>query len=503
MDKQRYHQLLGKLIGAVVHYRILMGRNGRPRGLIFLDSNPAFARMAGLNRGTLTHGSIMTETPAELIPFGFDWLGIHALLDKSNGPLRFEHYSKTFNRHYEVMACRDEEGYFAVLFRDIPPSKKKESRQNKTFHLLTALLEGIPGCLAMILEKYSRIIVAANQTAQKLGAIPGATCFEIAGRRKDSCPFCLAPKLWASGQAQYLKTKYLGRWYEGIWTPLTDDLYVHFILDINDYKLAEKKNLEYSRKVERLYCHLENEMEKINKIHRRTFPIEIPRIRGCTLAAHYQPAKRLGGDFYDIIRTGHRLLLYLSDVSGHGPEGVLLSAFTKEAINSYVSLKPDEIDPEKLLLHLYKRYCQQNYPEDYFISIFLAIYDCHTRELFYLGAGTHTPPLIQLGNGKRPRLAGGGLPVSNTVPATLMNLSSRKIVLAPGSTILFHTDGLVEQEVNGVCYGKRLAGVFSQSCHLPPEAIVGVINRDFMDFNNGNLQGDDDITFIVLQTDPP
>lgn len=253
MEKQRYHRLLEKIIGAVVHYRILIGHNGRPRGLIFLDLNPAFVRMAGIDKDAFASGSIMTETPAELIPFGFDWLGIHALLAKPDSPLRLEHYSEAFKRRYKVTACRDEEGYFAALFRDVPPHKEIENRQSKP--------------------------------------------------------------------------------------------------DINDYKLAEKKILEYSQKVERLYCQLEGEMEEVSRIHRRTFPVRIPQIKGCSLAAHYQPAKRLGGDFYDIIETRHKLVLYLSDVSGHGPEGVLLSAFTKEAINSYISLKPDEIQPEKILLH--------------------------------------------------------------------------------------------------------------------------------------------------------
>ena len=58
--------------------------------------------------------------------------------------------------------------------------------------------------------------------------------------RDDDCPFCLAPQLWKADQPQRLEVEYRGTWYEGIWAPLSEDLYVHYIFDITDHKRAEE-----------------------------------------------------------------------------------------------------------------------------------------------------------------------------------------------------------------------------------------------------------------------
>ena len=102
-----------------------------------------------------------------------------------------------------------------------------------------ALFDNLP-CVALIIKKGTREIVASNQVAKQVGAIPGRTCYETCAARKDNCPFCLAPKLWATGDAQHLEVEYRGKYYEGIWIRLNEELYVHYILDITDRKKAEK-----------------------------------------------------------------------------------------------------------------------------------------------------------------------------------------------------------------------------------------------------------------------
>ena len=175
--------------------------------------------------------------------------------------------------------------------------------------------------------------------------------------------------------------------------------------------------------------------------------------------------------------------------------------FVKEAINSYVSLKPDAIHPERILRHLCRQYLRENYPEDYFICIFLAVLDLPAMELSYTGAGFQTSPLVQMSCGKRLQLISEGLPISNCVPDALMDFTVKRIALTPGTTIFFNTDGLVEQEVEGAYYGDRLPNLFFQNCHLPPEAIARAVNEDFRKFNKGCPFGDDDITFVVLKID--
>jgi PAS domain S-box-containing protein len=122
---------------------------------------------------------------------------------------------------------------------DITERKRAEEDLEKEFRMRTNLLDNIPGCIALILKKGTREIVASNRFARELGAVPGQICFKTYAMRDDNCPFCLAPTLWTTGQSQRLEVEYRGTWYEGIWAPLSEDLYVHYIFDITERKRVE------------------------------------------------------------------------------------------------------------------------------------------------------------------------------------------------------------------------------------------------------------------------
>ncbi len=127
-----------------------------------------------------------------------------------------------------------------VVFQDITERKKTEKRLEEEFNLRNALLDNIPNCIALILKKDTREIVASNRAGHEIGAVPGKTCFQTCALRDDHCPFCRAPEMWKSGQLQQIEVKYRGIWYEGIWAPLSKDLYVHYIFDITERKKTEE-----------------------------------------------------------------------------------------------------------------------------------------------------------------------------------------------------------------------------------------------------------------------
>ena len=74
-----------------------------------------------------------------------------------------------------------------------------------------------------------------------------------------------------------------------------------------------------------------------------------------------------------------------------------------------------------------------------------------------------------------------------------------EFTLTPGTTIFCNTDGLTEQDSNGSYYRDRLPEVFFQNAHLPAHLVAQAVVDDFRDFNNGSLQGKDDITLLVLK----
>ncbi|NMA92263.1 MAG: PAS domain S-box protein [Firmicutes bacterium] len=276
-----------------------------------------------------------------------------------------------------------------------------------------------------------------------------------------------------------------------------------FARDITYRKQQEQQIASYTTELENLYLTLEREMNKAKEVHERTLPKRLPKVQGLSFAAHYQPAERLSGDFYDVVQVGKRLVIYLSDVTGHGVDGAMLSVFVKQTIKGYLTFSPEkEIRPGKIVGHLARQFQEENLSAEYFICIFLAVLDLETRELTYTAAGFQDTPLVRLGSGERLALKSKGLFLSSAFSNELLNLQEGSLELTPGTTIFFNTDGLSEQGVRDNFYGNRLPAVFYENCHLSPRLIADIVREDFRRFNDNSLQGHDDITFLVMQVDP-
>lgn len=245
---------------------------------------------------------------------------------------------------------------------------------------------------------------------------------------------------------------------------------------------------------------IDAELEKARQLHESILPKDFPIIEGFSFAAYYRPSAKIGGDIYDVIKVENNLVIYLSDVSGHGLDSSLLSVFINQTIKNYLLfVSAQEIRPPILLQHLSRQFFKEKYPEEYFISIFLAVLNLETLELVYSGLGFQDTPLIKLGDGSNKRLSTKSLFLSPCLPLSLLNFKERSITLTPGTTIFFNTDGLTEEKRDGAFYRDRLPKVFYKHAHLPPHTISHTIQEDFLCFNNGELQGRDDITFLILQ----
>jgi signal transduction histidine kinase/CheY-like chemotaxis protein len=136
---------------------------------------------------------------------------------------------------------------FACIFIDITEQKRIEAELVKESLMRKVLLDNIPGCYAMVLKTNTREIVASNELAQKMGAVPGETCYHICAHRPDPCPFCRAEILWESHLPQRMEVEYQGRWYEEIWIYVSEELFVHYMVDITERKKAEMSLLNTQR----------------------------------------------------------------------------------------------------------------------------------------------------------------------------------------------------------------------------------------------------------------
>ncbi len=265
---------------------------------------------------------------------------------------------------------------------------------------------------------------------------------------------------------------------------------------INDYTMElELKSLELENAKQRL----DNEIEKAKRLHEKTLPQNFIVIDNLSFTSYYQSAQELGGDFHDLIKKDNKIIFYLSDVTGHGLDAAMLSSFIKTTINNYISFSSENnIVPTKILKFLTKQYRKEDYPEDYFICIFMVVLDLKTEKLEYSGMGFQDTPLLANDNYQK-QLISKGLPISGVTPPDLLDFSSRTVNLKPEDTIIFNTDGLTEQYNGDKYYNKRYKEIFFENSHLPPQKIKENIVDDFYQFNNNSHKGQDDITFLIMK----
>ncbi len=244
---------------------------------------------------------------------------------------------------------------------------------------------------------------------------------------------------------------------------------------------------------------LDEEIYKAKQVHEQMLPKELPSIENISMDAYNQSAETIGADFYDLHRIDDSLFFYLSDVSGHGLDGAMLSVFVKSTISDYLDLKCNETTtPGQVVRYLAEKYYKNGFPPDYFICLYMAMLNLQTGEMTCSAVGFQTAPLAVI-DGQKKMLTIEGLPISTAFGCEFLELEELKLTLKPGDTILFTTDGLAEQLYQDTLYEQRLNNLFFNNYHLPPARLSAIIQADFRDFNGGKTQAMDDITYMILQ----
>jgi sigma-B regulation protein RsbU (phosphoserine phosphatase) len=169
----------------------------------------------------------------------------------------------------------------------------------------------------------------------------------------------------------------------------------------------------------------------------RRFP-PFPQRREIDLYAALEPAREVGGDFYDFFLLGEdRLFVVIGDVSDKGIAAALFMAMTKSLLKS--SAAP-EIEPPELLQKVNIELCQEN-DALMFATVFCGLLDLQTGVFSYSNAG-HNPPLLRR-RGEAPAwlelppgLVLGVRPEARYAPM--------QVLLAPGDSLLLYTDGITD-----------------------------------------------------------
>ena len=235
-----------------------------------------------------------------------------------------------------------------------------------------------------------------------------------------------------------------------------------------------------------------SELEIATKIQASVLPIDFPKTNHFDIFASMEPAKEVGGDFYDFFFIDENHFAFLiADVSGKGIPAALFM------MNAKSLLKSNLLSGYSLNIAINKtnnELCAAN-EVGMFLTAFVAILDTTTGEIEYVNAG-HNPPIVNL-NDKFEYLKSE----TNLVLSAMENYEykSSKISLKPENNILIYTDGVTEaQNIKEEFYGEERLLKFINDKAGKSKEIIEDIKNDIKEFSSGAPQFDD-ITILDVK----
>lgn len=219
-----------------------------------------------------------------------------------------------------------------------------------------------------------------------------------------------------------------------------------------------------------------------------------PERREFDIYATMDPAKEVGGDFYDFFMVDERhLAIVMADVSGKGVPAALFMVIGKTLINDHTV--PGK-DLGEVFTEVNNMLCESN-SEGLFITAFEGVLDLATGEFNFVNAGHEMPFILKAGGEFKPYKIRPGF-----VLAGMENMKYRagSITLGAGDKIFQYTDGVTEATSSeNELYGMdRLKNALNSVKNAAPAEILGAVKADIDKFVSGAPQFDD-ITMLCLE----
>lgn len=231
------------------------------------------------------------------------------------------------------------------------------------------------------------------------------------------------------------------------------------------------------------------EMQQARVIQQNLLPRQIPQLHGIQIATAWQPAREVGGDYFDVFPVGSSMALCVGDVVGKGITAALLMSNLQATVKAFSS--PDQ-EPSALCGRI-NSVLGGNMGRGKFITFFYGVLDPVKREMKYCRAG-HNAPLLLRASGDTDWLREGGPALGMMRTATYEQGS---VFLGRGDRLILYTDGIVEamseshEEFGEERMVKTAVAAGADAQHIQA-ALIGAVER----FCDGNYS--DDATLVVV-----
>jgi phosphoserine phosphatase RsbU/P len=257
------------------------------------------------------------------------------------------------------------------------------------------------------------------------------------------------------------------------------------------------QNLKREKAVESAKHVIEGELKAAREIQMRILPKIFPAFPErdeFDLYAVIEPAREVGGDFYDFFFVdGDKLCMVIGDASGKGVPASLFMAVTKTLVKARIV---NGMSPDRAMEAVNDELSVDN-ASAMFSSVFCAVLDVRNGEVVYTNGG-HNPPYVVRSSGEIAQVATEPGPLVGALEGATYRCHG--LQLRPGDGILFYTDGVTEAvDESGTFFStERLEpGLAATSGRPVREALGGIMER--VSAFCGGAEQSDDITMMMIR----
>jgi serine phosphatase RsbU (regulator of sigma subunit) len=241
----------------------------------------------------------------------------------------------------------------------------------------------------------------------------------------------------------------------------------------------------------------EQELRLARSIQRASLPKEVPSLEGWQISPYYQPAREVGGDFYDFHPLSEgRLGLVVGDATGKGVPAALVMSTTCGMLRlaAQSSSSPGE------MLQRVNETLFPYIPSNMFVTCFYCILDPKSGTLSYANAGHDLPYLHR--DGAAEELRATGMPLG-LMPG--MRYEEKETILEAGEAALLYSDGLVEaHDPKGEMFGfPRLRALVAEHADQEERPLGDFLMEELYTFVGEGWEQEDDITLLTLRRSAP
>ncbi len=246
-----------------------------------------------------------------------------------------------------------------------------------------------------------------------------------------------------------------------------------------------------AREVERI----EHELRVAQLIQQQFLPQELPALPGWNVEALYQPARTVGGDFYDFVELDDgRLMIVCGDVTDKGVPAALVMSSTHALLREN---GPRLVSPGAVLARVNDLLCA-SIPEHMFVTCLVMVLDPADGRITFANAG-HNLPYLRGAEGGVRELRATGMPLG-LLPG--MDYDEVDDVVAVGESMLLHSDGLAEaHDADRALFGfakvKELVSASPGGSELIERCLAALA-----EFTPAGAEQEDDITLVTIEREP-